>query len=251
MAFAQQPQAQMSSHDRERVEQFREERRYIVKTPIACYYAILVGLILTPLGIAGLVPQFTEGGLLFHVLRDSIGISCVYLVTGLAGLFAGTFRGGHYAHLYTLILTGLYLFLFSSGNIAFGNAEGTTGGPPDFPWIFENAIHAGLMLTGALITGLSALQRGDRATAEEYKMRYGITDQKPGTASHSRKGGIFERLHGFAGFVQHGGIRTYLKDWLTSLICSGALVLAATALSLAFSSLARARRRQRRSNGEA
>ncbi len=178
-ATVEQPsQPQESAFHEQRVEQFREERRYIIRSPIPRYFALLVGVTLTPLGIVGLIPQFTRGDLLFHVLRDSVGMSCIYLVTGVAGIFCGTFRRGHYAHLFTLVLTGLYLVLFSSGNIAFGNYEGTTGGPPDFPWIFENALHAGLMLTGALITGLAALQKGDRATAREFKQRYGIADPR-------------------------------------------------------------------------
>ena len=200
MALAQQAQHKLELPrpgvlQHERVEQFREEQRYIVRSPVPRYFAILVGLALTPLGIAGFVPQFTQGRLLFHVLRISLAVSALYLVTGISGLFAGIFRKGHFAHLFTLILTGVYLVLFSSGNIAFGNTAGTTGGPPDFPWILENALHAGLMLTGALITGLAALQRGDWASARELKQRYGLTDPPPdGATGQSESARGFKRL---------------------------------------------------------
>jgi hypothetical protein len=175
MTLAQGQQRQTSVQERERTEQFKEERRYIVKVPVAPYFALLVGLALLPLGILGLIPELTRGGVLLGLMRITPVVSVIYILTGVAGIAAFTFKRGHYAHHFTLVLTGVYLLLFSYDNIAFGNAEGITGGPPNIPWIIENALQAGLMLTGALITGLATLQRGDRATAREYQRRYGIT----------------------------------------------------------------------------
>jgi hypothetical protein len=43
------------------------------------------------------------------------------------------------------------------------------------------------MLTGALITGLSVLQQGDRATAKEFEQRFGITDPRSAGAGNHRR----------------------------------------------------------------
>ncbi|MGZ3600678.1 MAG: hypothetical protein ACXWP0_04240 [Ktedonobacterales bacterium] len=172
--------------ERERAEQFLEERRYIVKVPVAPYYALLVGMALLPLGILGLIPEFTRGGVLLGFMRITPMVSIIYILTGIAGIAVFFFRRGHYAHHFTLILTGVYLLLFSTDNIAFGNAEGASGGPPNIPWIIENALQAGLMLSGALVTGLATLQKGDRATAREFQRRYGLTvpHTESGTPTH-------------------------------------------------------------------
>ncbi|HEX8037035.1 MAG TPA: hypothetical protein VF510_24480 [Ktedonobacterales bacterium] len=175
MTLAQGQHRQISVQERERTEQFKEERRYIVKVPVAPYYALLVGLALLPLGVLGLIPQLTRGGVLLGFMRITPVVSVIFILTGIGGIAAFAYKRGHYAHHFTLILTGVYLLLFSSNNIAFGNAEGASGGPPNIPWIIENALLAGLMLSGALVTGLATLQRGDRATAREFQRRYGIT----------------------------------------------------------------------------
>jgi hypothetical protein len=68
----------------------------------------------------------------------------------------------------------VYLITFSTGNIGFGNLEGSAAvRGPDIPWIVENALHAGLMLTGALVAGLAALQQGDKATKLEHDQHRG------------------------------------------------------------------------------
>ena len=161
---------------RAKVAQFEEESRYIVTEPVACYYALLVGLALLPLGILGFIPPLTQGGVLLGILRVTPFTSALHLVTGIAGIVAFVVRRGRYAHFFTLLLTGVYLLTFSTGNLDFGNSESLPiGGGPDIPWILENALHVGLALTGALVTGLAALQHGDRATAQRYKERYGVT----------------------------------------------------------------------------
>lgn len=209
MAPGQGQHGQTSVLDHERVEQYQEERRYLVMVPIARYYALLVGLALLPLGVLGFIPQLTRGGVLLGLLRVTPTISVLYILTGVAGIAAYTFKGGYYAHDFTLILTGVYLLVFSSGNIAFGNAEGSAGGAPNIPWILENALHAGLMLTGALITGLAALQRGDRATARAFKRRYGVSDPRADAAAgkHADSGAM---MHRWAA----GGNRRPLRDLL-------------------------------------
>lgn len=188
MAPAKGQHGQSSVLDHERVEQYQEERRYLVTVPVARYYALLVGLALLPLGVLGFIPQFARGGVLFGLLRVTPTISVLYILTGVAGISAFALKRGHYAHDFALILTGVYLLIFSSGNIAFGNAEGSAGGAPNIPWILENALHAGLMLTGALITGLAALQRGDRATARVFKRRYGVSDRRADAAAGKTAG---------------------------------------------------------------
>jgi hypothetical protein len=154
-------------------EQYTEERRYLVPAPVARYYSLLVGLLLVDLGILGLAPQLTAGGVLLGLLRVTPVETIVHLVTGLAGVlvfFAPSYR---YARRYPLVLVPIYLVLFTAGNIAFGNAQGRMGPTPDIQWIFENALHAGLFLTGALVGGLSALQRGDKATKREHDLGQG------------------------------------------------------------------------------
>lgn len=188
MTLAQRQHRPASVQERERAEQFIEERRYIVKVPVAPYYALLVGMALLPLGILGLIPEFTRGSVLLGFMRITPMVSIIYILTGIAGIAVFFYRRGHYAHHFTLILTGVYLLLFSTDNIAFGNAEGASGGPPNIPWIIENALQAGLMLSGALVTGLATLQKGDRATAREFQRRYGLTvpHMESGATTHPK-----------------------------------------------------------------
>lgn len=176
MDHARHPISPPGARRRAKMKQFEEESRYIITEPVACYYALLVGLALLPLGILGFIPPLTRGGVLLGILRVTPFTSMLHLVTGIAGLVAYAVRRGRYAHLFTLLLTGVYLLTFSTGNLDFGNSESLPiGGGPDIPWILENALHVGLALTGALVTGLAALQHGDRATAQRYKERYGVT----------------------------------------------------------------------------
>src|SRR5260221_476136 len=135
-------------HPPDPVEQeYHHERRYLVTAPVACYFALLVGL-----------------------LRVPPAVNIIHLVTGLAGLAVWKTKNGTYARAYALGIAGVYLITFSTGNIGFGNLEGTAGiRGTDIPWILENALHAGLMLAGALVGGLSALQQGDKATELAYK----------------------------------------------------------------------------------
>jgi hypothetical protein len=162
-------------HPPDPVEQeYQHERRYLVTAPVACYFALLVGVTMTPLGVLGFIPWLTPGGALFGLLRVTPAANIIHLVTGLAGLAVWQTKNGTYARAYALVIAGVYLITFSTGNIGFGNMEGTPGTRgTDIPWILENAMHASLMLAGALVGGLSALQQGDKATEMEYKRRSG------------------------------------------------------------------------------
>jgi hypothetical protein len=83
-----------------------------------------------------------------------------------------------------------------SGTIDVGTAAGSKGGPPNFAWIRENALHARLTLTCALITGLAALRRADRASEKAYQQRLGLIDPRNESAAgkDSGAGGIAARI---------------------------------------------------------
>src|SRR5260370_36115956 len=149
-------------------EQYQEWRCYLVTAPVACYFALLIGVTMTPLGVLGFIPWLTPGNALFGLLRVTSAVNLIHLVTGLAGLAVWKVKRGRYARAYALVIAGVYFLTFSIGNIGFGNMEGTAGiRGTDIPWILENALHAGLMLAGALVAGLAALQQGDKATEIE------------------------------------------------------------------------------------
>src|SRR5260370_24801099 len=151
-------------------QEYHHERRYLVTAPVACYFALLVGVTMTPLGVLGFIPWLTPGGALFGLLRVTPAVNIIHLVTGLAGLAVWKTKNGTYARAYALSIAGVYLITFSTGNIGFGNLEGTAGiRGTDIPWILENALHAGLMPARALLGALSALHQGDKATRMEYK----------------------------------------------------------------------------------
>jgi hypothetical protein len=155
-------------------EQYQEERRYLVTAPVACYFALLVGVTMTPLGVLGFIPRLTPGSALFGLVRVTMAVNIIHLVTGLTGLAVWKVKNGRYARAYALVIAGVYLITFSTGNIGFGNLEGSAGiSGTDIPWILENALHAGLMLASALVAGLAALQQGDKATEIEHEQRSG------------------------------------------------------------------------------
>lgn len=139
----------------------------VIPQPIALYYAFLVGGGLTTLGILGFIPPFTQGGVLFNIIRVTLVANIIHLVTGLAGLGVAFLGKRRYATIYCAIIGAIYVVVFSNGNVEYGNVEGTFG--PNglltrIQWITFNGLHAALMLFSWLIAALSALQKGDRAT---------------------------------------------------------------------------------------
>ncbi len=148
------------------------DERYLVKVPVAHYYALLVGGALVTLGILGFIPPFTHGNVLFGFFRVSAAFNIIHLLTGIAGLAVFALPQHHLARSYAILLAAIYLATFTVGNILYGNmANSPAIHAADIPYILANAFHAGLMLTGALIFGLSALQQGDRAT-ETYRYHF-------------------------------------------------------------------------------
>lgn len=148
------------------------DRQYLVTTPVAHYYALLVGGALVTLGILGFIPFVTRGNVLFGIFHVSGAYNVIHLLTGIAGLLVFAFPQHQLARPYALFIAAFYLATFTVGNILYGDAVNTPAiHVADIPAILANAFHAGLMLTGALVFGLSALQQGDRAT-ERFRYRY-------------------------------------------------------------------------------
>lgn len=148
------------------------DRRYLVTAPVAHYYALLVGGALVTLGILGFIPAFTRDNVLFGIFRVSAAFNIIHLLTGLAGLAAFAFPQHHLARPYALFIAAIYLATFTVGNILYGNMVNSPAIQfADIPYILANAFHAGLMLTGALVFGLAALQQGDRAT-ERFRRKF-------------------------------------------------------------------------------
>ena len=139
----------------------------VIPQPIALYYAFLVGGGLTTLGILGFIPPFTQGGVLFDIMRVTLVANIIHLVTGLAGLGVAFLGKRRYATIYCAIIGAIYVVVFSNGNVEYGNAESTFGANgllTRIQWITFNGLHAALMLLSWLVAAFSALQRGDRAT---------------------------------------------------------------------------------------
>lgn len=138
-----------------------------ISQPIGLYWAFLAGGALITVGLLGFIPPFTKGGALFDIMRVTTVGNFIHLLTGLLGMGVFFLRKRRYATIYAALLGAIYLIYFSNGNVAYGNIEATFG-PAQvlqrIQWITFNAFHAGMMLASWLVAGLSAMQRGDRAT---------------------------------------------------------------------------------------
>jgi uncharacterized membrane protein YphA (DoxX/SURF4 family) len=146
-------------------QQHREDQRYLITVPVAKYYVLLVGIVLTLLGIFGFIPALTRGGALFAILAVNTAWNIIHLVTGLVALGVFAWKEGRYTRPYCILLAFLYLAVFSLGNITFADQVDTQViRVQDVPGILMNAVHAGLMLVSALIFALAAMQRGDVQT---------------------------------------------------------------------------------------
>jgi hypothetical protein len=52
--------------------------------------ALLVGIVLLALGVAGFIPALNEGGMLFGVVPANPVICGLFVITGIAGIVLGT-----------------------------------------------------------------------------------------------------------------------------------------------------------------
>lgn len=144
------------------------EEEAVITAPVARYYAIVVGVGLTALGVLGLIPAFTAGNVLFGVIRATPADNIIHLLSGLAGLAVWLLHRNRYARGYAILIALVYLIVFTIGNISFGNLDESVALPPSeqLPYIVSNALHVTLMLTGALVAALANLQLGDTRTRE-------------------------------------------------------------------------------------
>ncbi len=154
---------------RERVGYGAPPEEHVIPQPVGLYYAFLAGGALATVGLLGLIPPFTQGGVLFNIMHVSTIVSVVHLVTGLAGIGVFFLGKRRYATIYAALIGAIYLVIFSNGNVDYGNLSSTFGANSlllRIQWIVFNGFHAGLMLASWLVAALSAMQKGDRATRE-------------------------------------------------------------------------------------
>lgn len=160
--------------ERERAGYGAPPEEHVIRQPVGIYYAFLAGGALTTLGILGFIPAFTQGGVLFDIMRVTVITNFVHLFTGLAGIGVAFLRRRRFATIYAALLGAIYLVIFSNGNVDYGNIETSLGSHSALmriQWITFNGFHAGLMLASWLIAALGAMQRGDRATREYRRER--------------------------------------------------------------------------------
>jgi hypothetical protein len=145
------------------------EEEAVITAPVARYYAIVVGVGLTALGVLGMVPAFTPGHALFGLLRVTPADNMIHLLSGLAGLAVWLLHRNRYARAYAILIAIVYFFVFTAGNIALGNLAGSGAPVAQLPYILSNGLHVTLMLTGALVAALASMQLGDTRSREHRK----------------------------------------------------------------------------------
>jgi hypothetical protein len=153
--------------ERERTAYGAPPEEHVIPQPVGLYYAFLAGGALTTLGILGFIPPFTQGSVLFDIMRVTTITNVLHLVTGLAGLGVAFLGKRRYATIYAAVIGAIYLVTFSNGNVDYGNLASTFGPNSTLlrlQWITFNGLHAALMLASWLVAALSAMQKGDRAT---------------------------------------------------------------------------------------
>src|SRR6185312_17239300 len=98
----------------------------------------------TTLGILGFIPLFTQGDVLFDIMRVTVEGNIIHLVTGLAGLGVAFLGRRRWATIYCAIIGTIYVVLFSNGNVVYGNLVGTFGPHETLArvqWITYNGLH--------------------------------------------------------------------------------------------------------------
>lgn len=146
------------------------EEEAVITAPVARYYAILVGIGLTGLGILGFIPAFTAGNVLFGLMRVTPAFNIIHLLSGLAGLAVWLLHRNRFARAYAVLIGITYVIVFTIGSIELGNLSGTVSPRAQVPYITADALHAFLMLTGWLVAALASMQLGDTRT-REYRSR--------------------------------------------------------------------------------
>lgn len=150
--------------EEERKDYTYPDQEKVIMAPVPRYYALISGLGLFALGVLGMIPAFTSGGILFGLLHVSRPLNTVHILSGLLGLVVFAPRICRYARAYALFLGVVYLIVFTIGNIEFGNTEATMTAHMKVAYITANGLYAGIMLVSWLIAALGFLQSGDRAT---------------------------------------------------------------------------------------
>ncbi|MGH2515274.1 MAG: DUF4383 domain-containing protein [Ktedonobacterales bacterium] len=147
----------------------------LLRMPIARGFAFLAGGMLVTLGVAGFLPVVTAGGTLLGFFQVDPVSNIVHLLTGLAGLAAWQSRRESLAIAFGSSMVLIYIVLFSLGNIAFGNAEGSTVAHGiillnllplrDLPAFMANGFHVSLAMAALLAMMAEGLREGARASA--------------------------------------------------------------------------------------
>lgn len=171
----------------ERVETFelmdRPAEKDLSNLPIARSFAFLAGGALATLGIAGFLPLITTNGTLLGLVHVSTSTNIIHLATGLAGLAAWRSRRETLAVWWAVAMAGIFTWVFSDGNLAFGNSADAPGAAAptltllgvlplrELPMLLANALHVTLGLVSLIVAGTAMLQQGARATAAQQARR--------------------------------------------------------------------------------
>lgn len=153
---------------------------WLLSAPIARYFAFLVGGGLTTLGVVSLIASLTGHDTLFNIFSVNNATGLLYLLTGAAGLAVARVRGSlsdAIATAYTVAIMLVYITLFSTDNIDYGNAEGMpiTGANhtlvilhairiENLPQFMANGMQVTLAMAALIVAGTIALQYGAQAT---------------------------------------------------------------------------------------
>lgn len=148
----------------------------LLATPVARWFAFVLGGGLLTLGVAGFLATLTDHSTLFNLFAVDPFSNVVHVLTGLAGLAAWR-RGTQAAGVaYAVAIMFLYVIVFTVGNLALGNAVDLPGVHSpivlglvrlhEIPGVVANAAHITIALAAFIVMAIVGLQQGGRATAK-------------------------------------------------------------------------------------
>lgn len=167
----------------ESVELLREPMRdsLWLRFPIARAWILLVGLGMLGLGAVGFIPAFAHAGSIFNLFAIDSFDSYLHVITGIVCLAVFATRSDRYALWLTVVLMFVYIAIFTTGNIAFGNgADSSTvssqliGGIVAFreiPEIAANGAHVTVATLSLFIWAAVGIQQGALASARYQSQR--------------------------------------------------------------------------------
>lgn len=150
------------------------EDSILLKIPFARLFALVAGGGLTLLGLLGIFASLTSHNTLFYLFQVDMINSVLYLVTGLIGLALWRLANDRLALAFVVAVIAVYIFDFTVGNIAYGNAEGASAihgftivgilAFQDLSRITANGLNVTIALIAFLVTMTVGLQQGALAS---------------------------------------------------------------------------------------